>query len=273
MSPGEALPGHGSIKKNKDRDVCFWDCQVISVSEVTDNIKLFSLDLPEGVQMRVPIGHHVYIKQDIEGMEITRPYTVVVPALKVDSLEIEHNGKRIYLMIKIYEDGTLTPSLGKVNSGDTVPLGGYKGDFRISRLEQVKDVVLIGGGTGLTPMIRIIRKLVIDEPKSSVSVKLIYANNEEKDISWKDQFDELVDASNSRFQVFYTVSKPSIEWEGYEGRINNEMLLKILPPPPPGGSEKNLLIGVCGPDPFTMSVKDMLKTLGYSGLSVHLFMG
>lgn len=273
LSPGVALPGHGSMKKHKDRAVCFWDCVVSAVSDVSHNTKLLTLTLPKGVQMRVPIGHHVYVKQNIEGMEISRPYTVVVPALKVDSNEIEYEGRRIYLMIKIYNNGTLTPSLGNLKAGDTLPLGGYKGDFRVSRLNEVSDVALIAGGTGLTPMIRIIRKLVIDEPKSKVSVKLIFANNEERDICWKEQFDELVEASNNRFQVYYTVSKPSIEWDGYEGRINHEMLLEVLPSPPPDDHEKELLIGVCGPAPFTMDVKDMLSTLGYSGKSVHLFLG
>ena len=58
----------------------------------------------------------------------------------------------------------------------------------------------------------------------------------------------------SRFQVFYTVTKPTPEWEGYEGRVSMEMLLEILPPPPSAGSERELLIGVCGPDAFTQHI-------------------
>ena len=54
-----------------------------------------------------------------------------------------------------------------------------------------------------------------------------------------------------RFQVFYTVSQPTPEWDGYEGRVSMEMLLEILPPPPSAGDESELLIGVCGPDAFT----------------------
>ena len=54
-----------------------------------------------------------------------------------------------------------------------------------------------------------------------------------------------------RFQVFYTISQPTPEWDGYEGRVSMEMLLEILPPPPTAGHERELLIAVCGPDAFT----------------------
>lgn len=57
-----------------------------------------------------------------------------------------------------------------------------------------------------------------------------------------------------RFQVFYTVSQPSPQWDGYEGRVSMEMLLEVLPPPPSAGHEGELLIAVCGPDPFTQHI-------------------
>ena len=51
--------------------------------------------------------------------------------------------------------------------------------------------------------------------------------------------------------MFYTITQSTPEWEGYEGRVSMEMLLEILPPPPSAGSERELFIGVCGPDAFT----------------------
>ena len=61
-------------------------------------------------------------------------------------------------------------------------------------------------------------------------------------------------ATSCRFQVFYTVTQSTPEWEGYEGRVSMEMLLEILPPPPSAGTERELFIGVCGPDAFTHHV-------------------
>ena len=53
------------------------------------------------------------------GMQISRPYTVVLPSLQVDPSEREYDGKRFYLMIKLYPEGTLTPTLNPVVAGQS----------------------------------------------------------------------------------------------------------------------------------------------------------
>ena len=51
-------------------------------------------------------------------MQISRPYTVVLPSLQVDPSEREYDGKRFHLMIKLYPDGTLTPTLNTIGAGE-----------------------------------------------------------------------------------------------------------------------------------------------------------
>lgn len=270
---GQGLHGNNSHKLLKDRESRLWDCKVISVESITHNCKLFGCELPDGVIMRVPIGHHIHMHRDVEGMQISRPYTVVLPSLQVGPTERENDGQRFYLMIKIYPGGTLTPTLSSIEAGDNVQISDYSGDFKESRLSEAKEIVLIAGGTGFTPMIRLIRHTVLENSSSEKSVKLLFANNQERDILWKRQLDELADVASQRFQVFYTVSQPSPQWDGYEGRVSMEMLLEVLPPPPSAGHEGELLIAVCGPDPFTQHIVSMLKDLSYTGKMIHAFMG
>ena len=45
-----------------------WDCRVVSVESVTHNCKLFCCELPNGVIMRIPIGHHIHMSRDVEGL-------------------------------------------------------------------------------------------------------------------------------------------------------------------------------------------------------------
>ena len=52
------------------------------------------------------------------GMEITRSYTVALASLQVDPCEREWDGRRFFLMIKIYPEGTVTPSLQSLVSGE-----------------------------------------------------------------------------------------------------------------------------------------------------------
>ena len=51
-------------------------------------------------------------------MQISRPYTVVLPSLQVDPSEREFDGRRFCLMIKLYPEGTLTPTLNPVVAGE-----------------------------------------------------------------------------------------------------------------------------------------------------------
>ncbi|XP_078372196.1 cytochrome b5 reductase 4-like [Oculina patagonica] len=269
---GQGLQGNNSFKLHKDRESRLWDCRVVSVETVTHNCKLFCCELPDGVIMRIPIGHHIHMNRDVEGMQISRPYTVVLPSLQVDPSEREYDGKRLYLMIKLYPDGTLTPTLNSVVAGDSLQIADYSGDFQELRLNEAKEIILIAAGTGFTPMVRLIRNAVLENSSAGKSVKLLFANRQEKDILWKQQLDELADIASPRFQVFYTITQPTPEWEGYEGRVSMEMLLEILPPPPSAGCERELLIGVCGPDAFTQHIVSMLKDLSYTGKMIHAFL-
>ncbi|XP_068754806.1 cytochrome b5 reductase 4-like isoform X1 [Montipora capricornis] len=270
---GQGLLGNNSLKLHKDRESRLWDCRVVSVEAVTHNCKLFCCELPDGIVMRVPMGHHIHLHRDVEGMKISRPYTVVLPSLRFSLDEREHDGRRFYLMIKIYPDGTLTPTLSAIDVGDILQISDYSGDFKESRLIEARDIILIAGGTGLTPMIRLIRRAVLENSSTETSVKLLFANNQEKDILWKQQLNEMVETASQRFQVYYTVSQPTPEWDGYEGRVSLEMLLEILPPPPSAGHERGLLICICGPDPFTHHIVSTLKDLSYAENMIHAFLG
>ena len=49
-------------------DSRLWDCRLISVESVTHNCKLLCCELPDGVIMRVPVGYHVHMTRDVEGI-------------------------------------------------------------------------------------------------------------------------------------------------------------------------------------------------------------
>ncbi|XP_068690702.1 cytochrome b5 reductase 4-like [Montipora foliosa] len=194
----QGLLGNNSLKLHKDRESRLWDCRVVSVEAVTHNCKLFCCELPDGIVMRVPMGHHIHLHRDVEGMKISRPYTVVLPSLRFSLDEREHDGRRFYLMIKIYPDGTLTPTLSAIDIGDILQISDYSGDFKESWLIEARDIILIAGGTGLTPMIRLIRRAVLESSSTEMSVKLLFANNQEKDILWKQQLNEMVETASQR---------------------------------------------------------------------------
>ncbi|XP_015765379.1 PREDICTED: cytochrome b5 reductase 4-like [Acropora digitifera] len=185
---GQSLHGNNSLKLQKDRESRLWDCRVVSVEVVTHNCKLFCCELPDGVIMRVPIGHHIHLHRDVEGKE---------------------NYWSLYF----------------------------------------HDIV----GCHYAKVLHYFALQCLAEHNFLTPILMLYFR--------------------CRFQVFYTVSQPTPEWDGYEGRVSMEMLLEILPSPPSTGHERELLICVCGPDPFTHHVIRMLKDLSYTENMIHAFLG
>ena len=67
---------------------------------------------------------------------------------------------------------------------------------------------MIAGGTGITPMLQIMHAVLRDEPNSSITVSLIYANQSEDDILVRQELEEAVTKYNVRFKLHYTLDRP-----------------------------------------------------------------
>lgn len=280
---GVGLEGHNKLHQESQRELIFRKCKILSILNVTHDIKLYHLAFPENVQYETPIGHHVIVKDTVEGMEISRSYTVVSP-----SLAEPIDNKTLYLMIKHYPDGTLTPNLKALNEGDHMVVSDSTGNFKRTRLKDAANVYLIAAGTGFTPMIRLINiYLHGDELNNSSGVKLLFANKTEEDIIWKDQLDNLAQKLPDRFSVQYVLSGPSEKWTGLKGRVDKDMLKEFSTSDWSAVSNQqspviqrvealsglDQLFAICGPDEFTATVKSLLLQLEIKEESIHCFLG
>ncbi len=64
---------------------------------------------------------------------------------------------------------------------------------------------MIAGGTGITPMLQIV-KAALKNPEDKTKLSLIFANVNEEDILLKDEMDELVKTNPGRFSVYYVLN-------------------------------------------------------------------
>lgn len=155
--------------------------------------------------------------------------------------------------------------------GDTMLMRGPKGhleylgngSFNIKKLGEKevtnykrKKIGMIAGGTGITPMLQVIRA-ILKNPEDRTELWLIFANQTESDILLRK---ELEDIPTDRFHLFYTVDRPTEGWKGGVGFINTEMCKNNLPPAGPDS-----LILLCGPPPMLkFACEPALKELGYT---------
>ena len=100
---------------------------------------------------------------------------------------------------------------------------------------------MIAGGTGLAPMIQIVRA-ILETPLDRTNITLIYANVNEEDILLRAELDALAMGYESRFNLFYVLNNPPSGWTGGVGFVTKEHIKDLLLNP----NESNSKILICG---------------------------
>jgi cytochrome-b5 reductase len=67
---------------------------------------------------------------------------------------------------------------------------------------------LLTGGTGITPMLQLVRHITRD-PDDNTEMALLFANQSEDDILLKNELEEVAKTHPSQFKLWYTVDRPS----------------------------------------------------------------
>lgn len=235
------------------------------------NLYRFSFDptLKLGLDVASCIITRAAIGDDSEerGKYVIRPYTPIS--------DPESKGY-FDLLIKIYPEGKMSQHFDHLKPGDVLEVKGPIEKLRYSP-NMKKKIGMIAGGTGITPMVQVI-KAILKNSNDNTQVSLLYANVSPDDVLLKAELDRLA-ASYPNFKVFYTVDKPTKSWRGGAGFVSSDMILKGLPAP----SEDTLIL-VCGPPGLMNHIsgdkaKDrsqgvlsgLLKDLGYTEEMVYKF--
>ena len=123
--------------------------------------------------------------------------------------------------------------------GETIRVRGPKGQFKYHPTLS-REIGMIAGGTGITPMLQIIRA-ALKNPLDRTKLSLIYANVNVDDILLRHDLNELVRKNRDRFNVYYVLNNPPAEWKGGVGFVTKEQIEQHLPP-----SSDDIKILLCG---------------------------
>jgi len=206
----------------------------------------FALPKPDDV-LGLPIGQHISVSAEIAGKVITRSYT---PTSSDD------DKGHFDLVVKAYEKGNISKYLSLLKIGDNVRVKGPKGQFNYTP-SLSRELGMICGGTGITPMLQIIRA-ALKNPLDLTKLSLIYANVTFDDILLKAELDELAAQYPKRFSVYYVLNTPPEGWTGGVGFVSKETIEQHLPP-----TDKNIKVLLCGPPPMMGAMKKHLAELNY----------
>lgn len=246
--------------------------KLIDREEVSHDTRRFRFALPSMEHiLGLPVGQHIYLSARIDGQLVIRPYTPV---------SSDDDKGYMDLVIKVYfkdvnpkfpEGGKMSQHLNDMAVGDFIDVRGpngllvYEGqgnflirpDKKTDPVQRsVKKVGLIAGGTGITPMLQLIRQILKD-PEDKTEVSLLFANQTEDDILLRP---ELEDISSDNFKLWYTLDKPPADWKYSTGFVSDTMIKDHLPAP-----SDDTLILMCGPPPMiNFACLPNLDKLGYT---------
>lgn len=185
----------------------------------------FSLPKPNDI-LGLPIGQHMSLSamldvKDKEGnmkhQEVVRSYTPISSDEDLGFFD---------LMIKSYPTGNISKHMATLNIGDVMKVKGPKGAM-VYTPNMVRHFGMIAGGTGITPMLQIIRAINRMRPKNGgkdkTKVDLIFANVNAEDILLKDQLDDVA-KNDPDFRVHYVLNNPPDGWDGGVGFVTADMI-------------------------------------------------
>jgi len=269
------------LDKKKGKKVTLVDPNVkyalklIKKIELSHDTRLFRFELPSPEHcLGLPIGQHIYLSARINDSLVVRPYTPTTSDEDLGHMDLVVKIYKANVHPKFPDGGKMTQYLDNMNIGDSIDVRGPSGllvyngrgvfDIKQDKKSAGKEVKvgqvsMIAGGTGITPMLQLVRA-VFRDPEDTTCLSLLFANQTEDDILLRQELEEVQKQHPDRFNLWYTVDRPSEGWTYSSGFVNSEMIEKALFPP----SGDNLVL-LCGPPPMiNFACSPNLDKLGYA---------
>jgi ferredoxin-NADP reductase len=220
--------------------------RVVGFREETPTARSLELDVP-GWPGHLP-GQHVDVRLTAEdGYSAQRSYSIAsAPA-----------SSHLELTVQRLEDGEVSPYLtGELREGDEIELRGPIGGWFVWRPEVRDPVLLIGGGSGVVPLMAMVRTRAMN--LAAVPMQLIYSTREPDTLLYRDELAGLYGHDRGlRVDLVYTRGAPE-GWTDPVGRLDAARLAALT-----DGAAMRPASFVCGPTSFVESVANLLIDMGH----------
>jgi ring-1,2-phenylacetyl-CoA epoxidase subunit PaaE len=216
------------------------------VRETKDAISIVFEQPKEKINYKA--GQFLTLIVPVQGKEVRRAYSLCSSPFTDTDLAVT---------VKRVDGGLMSNWLAdQLKSGNTVkvmePMGQFTTEFDSSRK---RHLVMFAGGSGITPMMSIIKSILRQEPQSIVS--LIYCNRDIDSIIFKSALEDLETKYEGRVHVIHILDNAPMNWQGYSGLLNHEMLTRLFERIPNWGNDTTYLM--CGPEGMMKNVESLLN--------------
>lgn len=178
-------------------------------------------------------GQHHPIFVEVDGIRYERSYSLT-------QLDSQH----VLLTVKKVDQGKVSSWLVEQSQvGDILEFGQPYGDMLLP--EQAQAILLLAAGSGITPMLSLLKALSKTDRMTQAPIQLLYWVKEYADVAFKTRFEQLAEQyPNFSFQVFYTQEDDAGERlnQAHAGLVENI---------------ENSVVYACGPSGFVAQAEQL----------------
>jgi ferredoxin-NADP reductase len=224
------------------------DVKVVDIIEETPSTKTLRLSPKDGHLPPFRAGQYVSLKLKIGKVLTGRSFTISSPP---------HTRGYYDVTVRRMEKGFVSHYLmDDVKIGDEFEISAPSGSFYHEPLTDGKNLVFIGGGSGITPFKSIIREVI--DRGLDFNIWLIYGSRTTDDVIFGDEFEE-ISKKHKNIKYRLVVSEPPKGYKGTTGFITADVIKDFV------GDVKGKTFYMCGPNlmySFVQPELEKLKVLG-----------
>ena len=241
----------------------FYPLKVLEVNKETDDSTSVAFDVPEELYdtFNYKPGQYLTLKFNLNGEEARRSYSLCSsPALE----------EPLRVGVKRVKGGLVSNHINdNIKVGDTVEVMPPDGRFFADvKKGNYKTYFLFSAGSGITPILSILRTVLMTEERSYVH--MIYGNRSQESIMFNAELEALQKTYADRFILVQTLSRPKSNWSDLwssnkndkkfrKGRVDTlavEWFIKEYPP-----YAQNAEYYICGPGTMIENTKKALQNI------------
>jgi ring-1,2-phenylacetyl-CoA epoxidase subunit PaaE len=239
----------------------FHALRVAEIVPETAEANSIRFEVPEELCARFAFraGQHLTLRATIDGEEVRRNYSLCTAPDDRDWL----------VTVKRIGGGLFSNWVGdRLKAGDMVdvmpPHGSFTTEFDAS---QSRHLVGIAGGSGITPVMSLIRTLLREEPQSRFT--LFYGNRDSSSVIFLEALAGLKDKHIGRLEIYHFLDAEEQDIDLFNGMLDRERLEQAIPALVP---DANAVDGwfICGPGPMMDAAEGALLDRNIAKERIHI---
>ncbi len=204
-------------------------------------------------------GQYLTLKVPVKGEVLRRSYSICSSPLDPEELKIA---------VKRVQDGRVSTTLVEtLKPGMTLevmtPMGSF---YTLLDAAHSKHYVCFAGGSGITPILSIIKTVLRTEPKSRLT--LFYGNTDVDRIIFRSNLEELQAKYGERLSVHHILTYGHDEDMLFNGLITVEKASALMRRFVQDNADTEYFI--CGPEPMMVNTSEALEKLGVDKKRIHI---